>query len=282
MTGQSELEHDPPVTSPERPAERWMELRARGWASPLARLANGALLSLTLTGLAIFLLPFSVFNQHGLLVHTALGLLVLPALAVFVRHVRDGGLPAHPRQFTGWVAGGMAAVCCVSGVVLSAGALGTPSSRPGASSHRRPSAWLFLIPHIVAVALPAPAGRVVAGAAAARRALGPPARRRCGAPLRCRSRPARRWPCAGPYDRVPLDHDANATATATRSLSLARTATGGPSTRSLAGGLLRHGRLPRGDLRWLPAPPLRPLDAGFSDPEREPRTARPPRAVAAP
>ncbi len=143
---------------PARPGRDWRAQRLAGWASPLARWVSGQTLFLTLTGLAVLLLPTSVFNQHAVLVHTLLGVLLLPPFVVYmVRHVRDyWDYPLTHGKFTGWVAGGMAVVCLLSGVVL---------TWDGLFDVRRSETWrlvhivttvglvLFLVPHLAAVLL---------------------------------------------------------------------------------------------------------------------------------
>jgi hypothetical protein len=100
--------------------DTWLRRRNQGWASALAKLASGALLFLTLTGLSVWLLPFSLFNQHAVLAHTVLGLVALPPLALYLtRHVRAyGSIPLSHPKLTGWLAGILLAICCLSGVVL--------------------------------------------------------------------------------------------------------------------------------------------------------------------
>ena len=61
--------------------------RANQWTSRLAILVGGLLLFETVSGLAVWLLPFSVPNQFLVLLHTVVGLLFLvPYLVYQVRH----------------------------------------------------------------------------------------------------------------------------------------------------------------------------------------------------
>jgi hypothetical protein len=107
------------MTPPRGPSD-WERIKADGWRSPLARFVDGQLLFLTVSGLAILALPFGLFTQHTVLVHTLLGLVFLPPFAAYlVRHVRTyWDYPLTQSKFTGWVAGAFAVVCVLSGVVL--------------------------------------------------------------------------------------------------------------------------------------------------------------------
>jgi len=63
------------------------EDRPAGWRSRLAVFTAGILIFLTLGGLAIWLTPFSVFNQINVLLHTLIGLLALAPVGWYsVRH----------------------------------------------------------------------------------------------------------------------------------------------------------------------------------------------------
>ncbi|MBI5364501.1 MAG: hypothetical protein HZA53_15090 [Planctomycetes bacterium] len=137
------------------PAERqrWLELRERGWRSPLAWFANGLLLFLLVGGLAIELLPFGLVNQHNVLIHTLLGLVFLvPGVVYVVKHVRGWwDFPFTHVKFTGWAAGGALGVCLVSGLVVTAqSAFGTAMSDAWRLVHAL-STWAtiaFLAPHL--------------------------------------------------------------------------------------------------------------------------------------
>jgi len=72
-----------------------------------------------ITGLIIFLSPFSVFSQTSLVVHTLVGVLaIVPLVWYLVRHwwVRRKGNLSH-IQLLGYVAAGLLIICLVSGVV---------------------------------------------------------------------------------------------------------------------------------------------------------------------
>tara|TARA_B100000315_G_scaffold103071_1_gene94475 strand:+ start:973 stop:3150 length:2178 start_codon:yes stop_codon:yes gene_type:complete len=78
--------HEPlPPQAPARP----LELSAQGWASPLAIFVSASLLLEAVTGLWIYLAPFSVSSQLQVVLHTLLGLVVtIPYLVYQWRHFR--------------------------------------------------------------------------------------------------------------------------------------------------------------------------------------------------
>ncbi len=98
----------------------WEEQSLRGWNDRLAGAVSGLSLFLTISGLTIFLLPFSVFNQHSVVLHTVGGLLFLPPLVLFsVRHLRVyWKYPLTQVKFAGWIAGAMMLLCVFSGLFL--------------------------------------------------------------------------------------------------------------------------------------------------------------------
>ncbi len=92
------------------------------WRSKLTALSGAYLLFETLTGLSIWLLPFSGFNQVAVLLHTAAGIAVLPWITWYMlRHwlVRRGGNLSH-HQLLGYAALLMLVICVASGLVLTA------------------------------------------------------------------------------------------------------------------------------------------------------------------
>lgn len=99
--------------------------RARAWRSKLAAAVGGVLLFETLTGLSIYLLPFSVPNQIMVAVHTVFGVLfVVPFGAYQVQHWRTYRHYALSHTtLTGYAGLAATAVCLVSGLVLTAQAL---------------------------------------------------------------------------------------------------------------------------------------------------------------
>jgi hypothetical protein len=141
-----------------RPPRDWRAIRTRGWASPLARFVSGQNLFLTISGLSILLLPTSVFNQHGVIVHTLLGLLFLPVCLVYMwKHIKDyWDYPLTHTKFTGWVSGVFTVVCLASGVILTwDGVFGTQRSEVWRLTHIVTTVGmvLFLSPHLVAVVI---------------------------------------------------------------------------------------------------------------------------------
>ena len=106
----------------------WIGRRQAGWSDSLGRLTTAGLLFLTLTGLGIYLLPFSVFNQHSVLMHTLVGLLwIAPAAAYCVKHLLAyTGYPSTHVKFSGYTTVVLLVACVGSGLVLTwQGAAGT-------------------------------------------------------------------------------------------------------------------------------------------------------------
>ncbi|HJP30264.1 MAG TPA: multiheme c-type cytochrome [Candidatus Latescibacteria bacterium] len=98
----------------------WRTSADSGWRSTLAVATAGLLLLLTLSGLAIWLLPFSLPVQLTVIVHTAGGLaLALIYLVYQWRHWRDysGAAWTHVK-LTGYLSLVVMLVCSVSGLVL--------------------------------------------------------------------------------------------------------------------------------------------------------------------
>ncbi|MFB3922665.1 MAG: multiheme c-type cytochrome [Terriglobia bacterium] len=98
---------------------RWQE-RAREWRSRLAVLVAGFLLFSVLSGLAIWLLPFSVPNQWSVVVHTLAGLaFLIPCGWYLLRHWRRYWRdPLSHIQLLGYVAAAAVLLCLVSGLML--------------------------------------------------------------------------------------------------------------------------------------------------------------------
>ncbi|MFQ5701481.1 MAG: multiheme c-type cytochrome [Acidobacteriota bacterium] len=99
--------------------------RSSEWRRRMAAFIMAWLAMETISGLSIYLLPFSVTNQWMVLVHTVVGLLALiPALAYQVRHLRVyWNRPATPVKIMGYLATGATLAAVVSGVVLTVEAL---------------------------------------------------------------------------------------------------------------------------------------------------------------
>lgn len=100
---------------------RWSPVdTAAEWRRPLTGSTLGLLAFETLTGLAIYLLPFSEFNQFSVLLHTALGLaMIVPVGWYLGQHWwrRFRGKFNH-FQFLGYVSAACFMVLFGSGVVL--------------------------------------------------------------------------------------------------------------------------------------------------------------------
>ncbi len=93
---------------------------AKEWASFLTGLTGALLLFGSITGLTIYLLPFSDFNQFAVILHTLIGGLMLWAVGWFVwRHwrVRRKGNLSH-YQLLGYISLAFLVVCLASGLVL--------------------------------------------------------------------------------------------------------------------------------------------------------------------
>ncbi len=93
---------------------------AAEWRSLLTGATNALLLFEALTGLSIYFLPFSEFNQFGVLLHTLAGLMMLLPVGWFLlRHwwVRKKGSLSH-YQLLGYLSLALLLVCVLSGLVL--------------------------------------------------------------------------------------------------------------------------------------------------------------------
>ena len=93
---------------------------AAAWRSRLTGITGALLLFEAVTGLAFYLLPFSEFNQFGVLQHTVVGvLMVIPVVWFAASHwwERRKGRLSH-YQLLGYVSFALVAVCMVSGLVL--------------------------------------------------------------------------------------------------------------------------------------------------------------------
>jgi hypothetical protein len=144
-----------PIVALER--ERWMDRRRSGWSSKNARLVSGLLIFLTLSGLAIQLLPFNLFSEHSVVVHTLLGVVFTPLFAVFfVQHVRTWwDVPFNHLKFTGWLAALMTVSLIVTGFVLTAQSVfGTRITYDWRLAHivGTVGLLLFLVPHYLTLA----------------------------------------------------------------------------------------------------------------------------------
>ena len=107
------------------PGPQYATLKSQEWQRPLLRVVSGLLVFETLSGLAIYLLPFSVSTQMTVLVHTAAGIVfVLPYLWYQLRHWRIyRSIRVSHVVLTGYFSMLTSMVLVVSGVVLTAQAL---------------------------------------------------------------------------------------------------------------------------------------------------------------
>lgn len=96
------------------------QLAARGWSSPLAIAVAGLTAVQTITGLWIYLAPFSSITQFQVLLHTLAGLLfVVPFGWYVVRHFLVWyAQKATAVMVLGYLAAGLVAVCVVTGLWL--------------------------------------------------------------------------------------------------------------------------------------------------------------------
>jgi len=102
-----------------------MALKVAEWQRPLLRCVAALLAFETLTGLAIYLLPFSVSNQMMVLLHTAAGIaFVAPYTWYQARHWKIySAMRLSHVKLTGYFAMVASVALMVSGVVLTAQAL---------------------------------------------------------------------------------------------------------------------------------------------------------------
>ncbi len=138
-------------------APNYSALKAHEWTRPLVRGVVALLAFETFTGLANYLLPFSVPNQVMVLLHTAAGLvLIVPYAAYQWRHWRIyKSLPTTHVSLTGYFAMAMVLLLMVSGVVLTVqAAMWTRISPAWDVAHLVGTAGLLasLTPHLVILA----------------------------------------------------------------------------------------------------------------------------------
>ncbi len=108
------------------------ELAARGWASRLASFVVALLVVQSVTGLWIYLAPFSVASQIQLLLHVVAGLLLtVPYLVYQVRHLMVWSTrQATAVQVLGYLAMAAVLTCVVSGIALTYHAAAGPKLSP--------------------------------------------------------------------------------------------------------------------------------------------------------
>ncbi len=131
-----------------------IENRTAGWRSSLSIFVGGLLVFEALTGLSIWLLPFSVSNQLMVLLHTLGGLVFLvPYLVYQWRHwqaYRDR--PLSHYSVTGYIAFGATLLNVISGVILAWQAwFGTRISyfMDGVHIVTTVALLAFVLPHVV-------------------------------------------------------------------------------------------------------------------------------------
>ncbi len=139
------------MKTPSKPTSRSAE-----WQRPLAGLVVGFLLFETLSGLSIYLLPFSVTNQVLVLIHTVGGVIFLvPAFWYQLRHwlvYRKAGM-THVKLL-GYLGLAVTTVALVSGLVLTyQAALGTRINYTWRTVHIISTFALVasVVPHIVLI-----------------------------------------------------------------------------------------------------------------------------------
>jgi len=130
--------------------------RAAEWRRLLGIAVSGLLVFETLTGLSIYLLPFSIPNQFIVLVHTGVGLLFIAPFAWYqFRHwLVYRSTPMTHVKLTGYIAMAVTVLCVVSGVILTIQALfGTKISYAWDKVHIASTLTLiaFTVPHIVSL-----------------------------------------------------------------------------------------------------------------------------------
>ncbi len=96
------------------------QLAAQGWLSPLAMVVAGLAVIQTLSGLWVYLAPFSAATQFQVLLHTAAGILfIVPFGWYVVRHFRVWyAQKATSVMVLGYIAAGLVTVCIASGLWL--------------------------------------------------------------------------------------------------------------------------------------------------------------------
>ncbi|MFQ5928408.1 MAG: multiheme c-type cytochrome [Acidobacteriota bacterium] len=130
--------------------------RTKEWRSGLAIWTAGFLMFECLSGLSIWLLPFSIPNQIMVVVHTVAGLLFLaPCSWYLIRHwlLYRTHMMTHVKLL-GYIGLFVFILCAVSGVILTVqAALGTKISYPWDTIHIITTFALlaFIVPHIVLI-----------------------------------------------------------------------------------------------------------------------------------
>ncbi len=130
--------------------------KAREWEHALLKFVSGILIFETITGLLIYLLPFSLTNQVNVLVHTIIGLVfIIPFTYYMFRHWNIyRSMPVNHYIFTGYILMIVSLLLIISGIVLTyQGVFQTKISRAWDLIHTIGTFTLiaFLLPHIVLI-----------------------------------------------------------------------------------------------------------------------------------
>ncbi len=125
---ESQRTYSPPVPDADLPsapqtaalAVSSQQLAAQGWVSPLAITVAGLAAVQTITGVWVYLSPFSSLAQFQVLLHTAAGLLFLVPFAWYVIHhfLIWYKQKATAVMMLGYFAASLVAACIVSGLLL--------------------------------------------------------------------------------------------------------------------------------------------------------------------
>jgi hypothetical protein len=204
------------------------------WQRRFAALTLAWLLAETASGLALWLLPFSVPAQWTVVVHTAIGVLFLaPVLVYLWRHFAAYRTRGGAVAWMGYLATAAALTAIVSGLVLAAQALwGTRISYAWDRVHLAATAALvaFALPHVVVVALRDRAAAVRLGLEKLRAAEGRTLRRTAAGAALLLAPIAALWgvlPGTKMNDALPSDYSYLLGHDRPFAPSLATTATGG-------------------------------------------------------
>jgi len=157
----------PGIVPGKSPQERWAE-RAQEWSSRLAIIIAGFLAFSTVSGLSIWLLPFSVTNQVMVIAHTVIGLLFLiPCAWYLVRHfLRYWRNTLSHILLLGYLGAAAVLLCAVSGMILTyESALGVKISYAWDTVHiiTTIATLAFVLPHILVIIFRDRKARAVAG-----------------------------------------------------------------------------------------------------------------------
>jgi len=100
--------------------KKTIEFREKEWRHVLLQFVSGLLLFETLSGLMIYILPFSPVNQISVLLHTIVGLIfIIPFLWYLIRHwTIYRSVPMSHFKLTGYILMVILIILIVSGSVL--------------------------------------------------------------------------------------------------------------------------------------------------------------------